>query len=205
MIIREKEAERCYTLKFDYIKQSIMEKKMMSKMNPILLSCESLNDGALAINTTEKLMLVLKSRYHELTHIEELFNALHKDLDEKHKILEQERKILKKQNLELVEDMQKIKKQNAVLQRKLTEYNCVVEELKEIRRQNTELLIELSKYTALSKESLSGPLKCMIRDMREQGVGIKEIHIRIKRQINPDISYSTVRKYISELESEMKK
>lgn len=44
----------------------------------------------------------------------------------------------------------------------------------------------------------------MIRDMREQGVGIKEIHIRIKRQINPDISYSTVRKYISELESEMK-
>lgn len=183
-----------------------MEKeKKMSKMNPTLLSCESLNDGALAINTTEKLMLVLKSRYHELTHIEELFNALHIDLNEKHTILEQERKILKKQNLELVEDMQKVKKQNAVLQKKLTEYNCVVEELKEIRRQNTELLIELSKYTALSKESLSGPLKCMIRDMREQGVGIKEIHIRIKRQINPDISYSTVRKYISELESEMKK
>jgi len=42
----------------------------------------------------------------------------------------------------------------------------------------------------------------MIRDMREQGVGIKEIHIRIKRQINPDISYRMVRNYISELEFE---
>ncbi|MEB2281740.1 hypothetical protein LAV73_17310 [Lysinibacillus xylanilyticus] len=177
---------------------------MMSKMNSTSLSCERLKDGALAINTTENLMLVLKSRYHELMHIEELYNAMNLDLDEKHIILEQERKVLKKNNIELVEDMQKIKQQNAVLQKKLTEYNCVVNELKEIRRQNTELLIELSKYTALSKESLSGPLKSMIRDMREQGVGIKEIHIRIKRQINPDISYSTVRKYISELESEMK-
>ncbi|MFJ6210841.1 hypothetical protein [Lysinibacillus sp. NPDC092081] len=177
---------------------------MMSKMNQTSLSCEPLNDGALAINTTENLMLVLKSRYHELAHIEKLYNAMHKDLDEKHTILEQERKILKKQNLVLVEDMQKIKQQNSVLQKKLMEYNCVVEELKEIRRQNTELLIELSKHTALSKESLSGPLKSMIRDMREQGVGIKEIHIRIKRQINPDISYSMVRKFISELESEHK-
>jgi len=177
---------------------------MMSKMNLTSLSCESLKDGALAINTTENLTLVLKSRYYELTHIEELYNAIHIDLDEKQTILEQQRKILKKQNLELMEDMKKINKQNAVLQKKLTEYNCVVEELKEIRRQNTELLIELSKYTALSKESLSGPLKSMIRDMREQGVGIKEIHIRIKRQINPHISYSMVRKYISELESEHK-
>ncbi|MFB7156371.1 hypothetical protein [Lysinibacillus sp. NPDC056232] len=177
---------------------------MMSKMNPTLLSCEPLKDGTLAINTTENLMLVLKSRYHELTHIEELYNAMHIDLDEKHTILEQERKILKKQNLELVEDIQKIKQQNAVLQKKLTEYNCVVNELKELRRQNTELLIELSKYTTLSRETLSSPLKSMIRDMREQGVGIKEIHIRIKRQINPDISYSMVRKYISELESKNK-
>ncbi|KOS64174.1 hypothetical protein FJQ98_09835 [Lysinibacillus agricola] len=177
---------------------------MISKMNPTSLSCESLKDGALAINTTENLMLVLKSRYHALTHIEELYNAIHIDLDEKHTVLEQERKILKKQNLKLVEDMQKIKQQCTVLQKKLTEYNCVVDELKEIRRQNTELLIELSKYTSLSKESLSGPLKSMIRDMRKQGVGIKEIHIRIKRQINPDISYSTVRKYIAELESEIK-
>ncbi len=77
-----------------------------------------------------------------------------------------------------------------------------MEEFKELRRQNTELLIELSKYTALSRETLSGPLKSMIRDLREQGVGIKEIHIRIKRQINPEISYSMVRKYISEIESE---
>lgn len=98
--------------------------------------------------------------------------------------------------------MQKLKQQNVVLQKKLTEYNCAVDELKELRRQNTELLFELSKYTALSRESLSGPLKSMIRDMREQGVGIKEIHIRIKRQINPDISYRMVRNYISELESE---
>lgn len=177
---------------------------MVNKMNPTSLSCELLNDGALAINTTENLTLVLKSRYYELTHIEKLYNAMRIDFDEKHTILEQERKILKKQNLVLVEDKQKIKQQNAVLQKKLTEYNCVVDELKEIRRQNTELLIELSKYTALSKESLSGPLKSMIRDMREQGVGIKEIHIRIKRQINPGISYSMVRKYIAELESKIK-
>ncbi|MGE7998930.1 hypothetical protein ACQKOF_09675 [Lysinibacillus sp. NPDC093190] len=86
---------------------------------------------------TEPLNLLSQSRYQELMHIEELYHALHKNLDE-------------------------------------------------------------------HKESLSDPLKSMIRDMREQGVGIKEIHIRIKRQINPDISYSMVRKYISELESEHK-
>ncbi|KOP80420.1 hypothetical protein AMS59_03255 [Lysinibacillus sp. FJAT-14745] len=176
----------------------------MNKINPTPLSCETLKDGTLAINMTEPLNLLSQNRYHELTHIEELYNALHKDLDEKHHVLEQERKELKKQNVQLVDDMQKMKQQIAVLQKKLMEYNCVVEELKEIRRQNTELLIELSKHTALSKESLSDPLKSMIRDMREQGVGIKEIHIRIKRQINPDISYSMVRKYISELESEHK-
>lgn len=87
-------------------------------MNPTSLSCERLKDGALAINTTEILMLVLKSRYHELMHIEELYNAMNIDLDEKHTILEQERKVLKKKNSELVEDMQKIKQQNAVLQKK---------------------------------------------------------------------------------------
>lgn len=176
----------------------------MKKMNLTTLSCEQLKDGSLAINMTETLMLVSQSRYQELMHIEDLYNTLHTDLDEKHHVLEQERKTLKKQNVQLVEEMQKMKQQNAVLQKKLTEYNCVVNELKELRQQNTELLIELSKHTALSRESLSGPLKSMIRDMREQGVGIKEIHIRIKRQINPDISYSMVRKYISELESENK-
>ena len=176
----------------------------MKKMNLTTLSCEHLKDGTLAINMTETLMLVSQSRYQELMHSEELYNAMHTDLDEKHHVLEQERKTLKKQNVQLVEEMQKMKQQNAILQKKLTEYNCVVNELKELRQQNTELLIELSKHTALSRESLSGPLKSMIRDMREQGVGIKEIHIRIKRQINPDISYSMVRKYISELESENK-
>ncbi|MFJ7732480.1 hypothetical protein ACIQXF_11350 [Lysinibacillus sp. NPDC097231] len=177
---------------------------MMKKMDLTSLSCEPLKDGTLAINTTETLMLVSQNRYQKLTHLEELYNAIHIDLDEKHTILEQERKFLKNQNRQLVEEMQILKQQNAVLQKKLTEYNCAVDELKELRRQNTELLIELSKYTALSRESLSGPLKSMIRDMREQGVGIKEIHIRIKRQINPEISYSMVRKYISELESEHK-
>ena len=90
---------------------------MMSKMIPNSLSCERLKDGALAINTTENLMLVLKSRYQELMQIEELYNAMNIDLDEKHTILEQERKVLKKKNIELVEDMQKIKQQNAVLQK----------------------------------------------------------------------------------------
>lgn len=79
----------------------------MSKMIPNSLSCERLKDGALAINTTENLMLVLKSRYQELMQIEELYNAMNIDLDEKHTILEQERKVLKKKNIELVEDMQK--------------------------------------------------------------------------------------------------
>jgi len=174
----------------------------MSKMNTTRLSCETLKDGALAVYTTETLILVPRNRYQGLIHMEELYNAMHIDVDEKHHILEQERKLLKKQNIQLVEEVQKLKQQNAVLQKKLTEYNCAVDELKELRRQNTELLIELSKYTALSRESLSGPLKSMIRDMREQGVGIKEIHIRIKRQINPDISYRMVRNYISELEFE---
>ncbi|MEY9971381.1 hypothetical protein ABH966_001754 [Lysinibacillus sp. RC46] len=176
----------------------------MNKINPTTLSCATLKDGTLSIDITETLMLLSQSRYQELTHIAELYNALHKDLDEKHHIQELEQKNLKRQNIQLMDDMQKMKQQNAVLQKKLMEYNCIVGELKEIRRQNTELLIELSKHTTLSKENLSGPLKSMIRDMREQGVGIKEIQIRIKRQINPDISYSMVRKYISELESEHK-
>lgn len=176
----------------------------MNKVNPTTLSCETLKDGTLALDMTEPIMLLSQSRYKELKHIAELYHALHKNLDEKQHVLKQDQKNLKKQNIQLIDDMQKMKQQNAVLQKKLMEYNCVVEELKEVRRQNTELLIELSKHTALSKESLTGPLKSMIRDMREQGVGIKEIHIRIKRQINPDISYSMVRKYISELESEHK-
>lgn len=177
---------------------------MTNKMDLSALTCEKMQDGTLAVKSTETLMMLTQSRYKALMHIEELYNAVHLDLDEKQIVLEQERKNLKKQNAKLTEDMQKLTQQNAVLQKKLTEYNCVVDELKELRRQNTDLLIELSKYTALSRESLSGPLKSMIRDMREQGVGIKEIHIRIKRQINPEISYSMVRKYISELESENK-
>ena len=43
-----------------------------------------------------------------------------------------------------------------------------------LRQQNTDLLIELSKYTAMSRESLTGPLKSMIRDMREQGLELKK-------------------------------
>ncbi|MET4560203.1 DNA-binding transcriptional MerR regulator [Lysinibacillus parviboronicapiens] len=175
---------------------------MMNKIDPFALSCETLQDGTLAVKASESLMLLSQNRYKELAHIEQLFNTMDVDSDKKHHILEQDRKTLKKQNALLTEEVQKIAQQNAVLQKKLTEYNCIVEEFKELRRQNTELLIELSKYTALSRETLSGPLKSMIRDLREQGVGIKEIHIRIKRQINPEISYSMVRKYISEIESE---
>ncbi|MGE7090376.1 hypothetical protein ACQKII_02730 [Lysinibacillus sp. NPDC048646] len=175
---------------------------MMNKIDPFALSYETLQDGTVAVKTADTLMLLAQNRYKELAHIEQLFNAMDVDLDEKHQILEQNRRTLKKQNAQLTEELQKIAQQNAVLKKKLIEYNCIVEEFKELRSQNTELLIELSKYTALTRETLSGPLKSMIRDLREQGVGIKEIHIRIKRQINPDISYSMVRKYISEIESE---
>ncbi|HBT71580.1 MAG TPA: hypothetical protein DEB37_04705 [Lysinibacillus sp.] len=177
---------------------------MPNKLKPSTLSYEPFKDGTIALYTTDSLMIVPQSRYLELLHMEELYNTMHTDLDNKQTSLERERKMLKKQNAQLTEDLQKVKQQNMVLQKKVTEYNCVIEEMKVLRQQNTELLIELSKYTAMSRESLTGPLKSMIRDMREQGVGIKEIHIRIKRQINPDISYSTVRRYISELESEPK-
>ncbi|WP_155593780.1 hypothetical protein [Lysinibacillus cavernae] len=177
---------------------------MPNKLKPSPLSYEPFKDGTLALYTTDSLMIVPQNRYLELLHIEELYNTMHTDLDKKQDGLERERKMVKKQNAQLSEEMQKLKQQNTVLLKKVTEFNCVVEEMKVLRQQNTELLIELSKYTAMSRESLTGPLKSMIRDMREQGVGIKEIHIRIKRQINPDISYNTVRKYISELESEQK-
>lgn len=177
---------------------------MANKINASTLSYEPFKDGTLALYTTDSLMIVPQSRYQELLHMEELHNAMHKDLDNKQNGLERERKMLKKQNTQLTEDLQKLKQQNTVLQKKVTEYNCVVEEMKVLRQENTDLLMELSKYTAMSRETLTGPVKSMIRVMREQGVGIKEIHIRIKRQINPEISYSTVRKYISELESEQK-
>lgn len=173
---------------------------MMNKKEQLALSYEALQDGTLAVKTKDTIMLLSQTRYKELLHIEELFNAMHVDLDEKQLMLGQERKMLRNQNKMLIEESQKIAQQNAVLQKKLTEFNCMVEEMKKLRSQNTELLIELSKFTVLSKETLSGPLKSMIRDLREQGVGIKEIHIRIKRQINPDISYSMVRNYISEIE-----
>ncbi|UZM97064.1 hypothetical protein OL548_17450 [Lysinibacillus sp. MHQ-1] len=38
-----------------------------------------------------------------------------------------------------------------------------------LRQQNTELLIELSKYTSLSRESLTGPLKSMIKKYARAG------------------------------------
>ncbi|KOS68830.1 hypothetical protein AEA09_09950 [Lysinibacillus contaminans] len=177
---------------------------MINKMDQLALFYETLQDGTLAVKATDTLMLVPQDRYKELLRIEALYNAIQEGFGEKQYVLEQERKNLKKQNDELANDIKKLKQRNAVLQKKLTENNCIVDEMKELRSQNTELLIELSKFTVFSKETLSGPLKSMIRDLREQGVGIKEIHIRIKRQINPDISYSMVRKYISELESKNK-
>lgn len=164
------------------------------------LAYKALQDGTLAVQASGTLMLVSHNRYKALVDMEELY----KNLDERQHILEQERKNVKKENDILTNEIQKLSQKNAVLQKKLTEYNCVVGEIKELRKHNTQLLIELSKHTALSKEKLSDPLKSMIRDLREQGVGIKEIHIRIKRQINPEISYSMVRKYISELECENK-
>lgn len=177
---------------------------MINKMEQLALSYETLQDGTLAVKTTDTLMLLPQERYKELLRIEALYNSMQDGLGEKQYVLEQERKNLKKQNEVLTTDIQKLMQKNVVLQKKITENNCIVDEMKELRSQNTELLIELSKFTVFSKESLSGPLKSMIRDLREQGVGIKEIHIRIKRQINPDISYSMVRNYISELESNKK-
>ena len=119
-------------------------------MDRSALTWEKMQDGTLAVKTTETLMVLTQSRYKELLHFEELLKDKHLDIDEKQLILEQERKSLKKQNTKLEADIQKLTQQNAVLQKKLTEYNCVVDELKELRRQNTDLLIELSKYTALS-------------------------------------------------------
>ena len=177
---------------------------MISKINQLALSYETLQDGTIAVTATDTFMLLPQNRYQELLRIEALYNAIQEGFGEKQYVLEQERKKLKKQNDALLRDIQQLKDQHVVLQRKITENNCIVDEMKELRSQNTELLIELSKYTVFSKETLSGPLKSMIRDLREQGVGIKEIHIRIKRLINPEISYSMVRKYISELEANPK-
>lgn len=177
---------------------------MINKKDQIGLSYETMPDGTLAVKVDETLMLLPQERYKELLRIEALYNAMQEGFGEKQYVLEQERKNLKKHNDVLINDIQKLTQQNVILQKKITENNCIVDEMKELRSQNTELLTELSKFTVFSKESLSGPLKSMIRDLRGQGVGIKEIHIRIKRQINPEVSYSMVRKYISELESDIK-
>lgn len=177
---------------------------MNNKIDQLALSYETLPDRSIAVTATDTVMLLSQDRYKELLRIEALYNAIQEGLGEKQYVLEQERKNLKKQNDVLVEEIQQLKDQHIVLQKKITENNCIVDEMKELRSQNTALLIELSKFTVFSKDTLSGPLKSMIRDLREQGVGIKEIHIRIKRQINPDISYSMVRKYISELEGNKK-
>lgn len=69
---------------------------MANKINASTLSYEPFKDGTLALYTTDSLMIVPQSRYQELLHMEELHNAMHKDLDNKQNGLERERKMLKK-------------------------------------------------------------------------------------------------------------
>lgn len=69
---------------------------MANKINPSTLSYEPFKDGTLALYTTDSLMIVSQSRYLELLHMEELYNAMYKDLDNKQNGLERERKMLKK-------------------------------------------------------------------------------------------------------------
>ena len=68
---------------------------MANKINASTLSYEPFKDGTLALYTTDSLMIVPQSRYQELLHMEELHNAMHKDLDNKQNGLERERKMLK--------------------------------------------------------------------------------------------------------------
>ncbi|MEA0552398.1 hypothetical protein U1P98_14575 [Lysinibacillus irui] len=91
---------------------------MGNKIKSSAFSYEPNQDGTLALYTTENLMIVPQSRYLELLHMEELYNAMHTDLDHKQHSLERERKMLKKQNAQLTEEMQKVKQQNMVLQKK---------------------------------------------------------------------------------------
>lgn len=82
---------------------------MANKINASTLSYEPFKDGTLALYTTDSLMIVPQSRYQELLHMEELHNAMHKDLDNKQNGLERERKMLKKQNTQLTRRSTKVK------------------------------------------------------------------------------------------------
>ena len=68
---------------------------MANKIKPSTLSYEPFKDGTLALYTTDSLMIVPQSRYLELLHTEELYNAMNRDLDNKQNGLERERKMLK--------------------------------------------------------------------------------------------------------------
>ncbi|CAM5191016.1 hypothetical protein LSPH26S_05009 [Lysinibacillus sphaericus] len=78
---------------------------MMSKMDQSALTWEKMQDGTLAVQTTETLMVLTQSRYKELLHFEKLLNDMHLDVDEKQLVLEQEQKSLKKQNTTLEADI----------------------------------------------------------------------------------------------------
>lgn len=91
---------------------------MTNKIKSSTLSYEPFEDGTLALNAAETLMLIPQSRYLELLHKEKVYSARHTDLDHKQNGIEQERKTLKKQNAALTEDLQKSKQQNIVLQKK---------------------------------------------------------------------------------------
>lgn len=68
---------------------------MANKIKPSTLSYEPFKDGTLALYATDSLMIVPQSRYLELLHMEELYNTMHTDLDNKQNGLERERKMLK--------------------------------------------------------------------------------------------------------------
>lgn len=74
---------------------------MPNKLKPSTLSYEPFKDGTIALYTTDSLMIVPQSRYLELLHMEELYNTMHTDLDNKQTSLERERKMLKNKMLSL--------------------------------------------------------------------------------------------------------
>lgn len=173
----------------------------MRSSDVTLIKHKIVDEGVLSVESTEPVMLLPRSRYHELIQLEEQQKLQNGKPDE----LMTEIKRLKKEVHQLKQNENELQIQNRALLCKQIEFNCISEEIQNLRKQNIELLIELSKFTFLPTEKLSGPLKTMIQELRTQGVGIKEIHIRIKRLIHPKISYNTVRKYIAELEDHNEK
>lgn len=94
------------------------EEVMGNKIKSSAFSYEPNQDGTLALYTTENLMIVPQSRYLELLHMEELYNAMHTDLDHKQHSLERERKMLKNKMHSLQKKCKRSSSKNMVLQKR---------------------------------------------------------------------------------------